>query len=110
MDNNLIMSEEKFKSIEDLTDREVYDLMDEGDKFNEDLLYKHRGMVVNVALDSKSRIIAIASSYEKAYNKAIIRGCTCSAIYRGYELNLEFLREHNVLLNIALNRKNKNNN
>ncbi len=101
------MFEDKFRYIEDLTDKEVYDLMDSSDKINEDDLHLYRGMLVNVAFDSKSRIIAVGNygPYNNVYDKSIIRGCICPHIVRGFTLSREFMREHNVLLEISLSNE-----
>lgn len=96
-----------FTPVEDLSDEELYNLMDLRDRIYEGRLYLYRGKGVHVAFDSKSRVVAVRSTEENVYNMAIIRGCTCPFILEGWQVKQEARDNHNLLLDKSLEKRAK---
>ena len=98
------MSKDKYKLIEDLSEQEIYSLMDSRDRIEESNLRLFRGNLIQVALDSKSRIVAVGNygGVNDIYFKAVARGCLSPNIHRGMFLPDKLIREHNKLLEESL--------
>jgi len=104
------MSENKYVPVEDLSDEKLYDLMNLNDRIKKGDLRLHRGYVVNVAFDSKSRVVAVGRAghdTSSAYFKAILRGCNCPVVIQGFYVNKEDIDNHNLLLDKSLEKRAK---
>jgi hypothetical protein len=98
-----------FTPVEDLSDEELYNLMDLRDRIYESRLYLYRGKGVHVAFDLKNRIVAVSNfrGEEEAYAKAIIRGCSIPFVTRGFCVEREVIDKHNLLLDKSLEKRAK---
>jgi hypothetical protein len=96
-----------FDYVKPLSDEELYNQMNLYDRIKKGDLYIHRGQAVHVAIDSRNRVVAVRRTKDDAYNMACIRGCVHPSVIEGWRLSEEFIDKHNLLLDISLENRAK---
>lgn len=95
------MSENKYQFTEDLTDEEVYNLMDEHDLISKTGLQYHY-----IAFSAwGNRMVAARTSPEEAYYTAVARGNMHPIVVAGYKILSEHIDKHNNKLEESLSKR-----